>query len=56
MYNKEPTERFTVRETFASIKELGAIGLGALVEVVKDTADAIDTRLANRLNGADDES
>lgn len=41
-------------DTLLSLKEVAVIGLLALKECVIDAADWVDTKLADRINGADD--
>lgn len=42
-------------DTLRNIKEIVVIGSLALVECMKDGVAWVDTRLADRINGADDE-
>lgn len=43
-------------DTIKSIVEVSSIGLAALKACVIDAADWLDTKVANRLNGAEDET
>jgi hypothetical protein len=43
-------------DTVKSIVEVASIGRAALVECIKDAADWVDTKLADRINGPQDET
>lgn len=42
-------------DSLRSIKEVAIIGAGALKELLIDAADWVDTRLADRVNGDQDD-
>lgn len=41
-------------DTLRSVRDVAVIGFGALKECIIDAADWLDTKFADRINGADD--